>query len=77
MRDPAAHISVLSHDISGQERSSVSVTPDHAIIIPSVNEELEPQSLKLSQRQQISPDVSGIILEPVTQIEAHKLLCIA
>lgn len=46
-----AYSSVLSHDISGQGRSSVSVTHDHAIIIPGVNEELEPQSLKSSQWQ--------------------------
>lgn len=47
--DLVAQIGVLSHDGSGQGRSSVSWTHDHALIIPGISEELEPLSLQRSQ----------------------------
>lgn len=59
----------------GREEAVISLTYDHAITISGISEELEPQSLKRSWWQEISPDVSGNTFESLTQIQAHKLLC--
>lgn len=73
--DLVAQTGVLSRNGSGGGRSSVSLTHDLAVIIPGVRETAGATVTKIGLVTGNSPDISGNLLQLVTQIQAQKLLC--